>query len=865
MRQLQHFGGFWLAGAISVSVSVVAAQPAWAQIASVTTIQLKSTESGIEVILPGVTSRPEQIITKITGNSLTFVIPNAQLRLPQGNTYRQDNPTEEIATVTVTNANATSILVTIAGKSTAPKGEVVATEQGLGVNIASADTTAEISPNAEASETDSETGEISADAEASETEPEGAPEEEEIDVVVTATRTEESQADVSRSVTVVGEEQIQKQTGVSRDLGEILGRTVPGLGPANQSLSEFGQNLRGRNPLVLIDGVPQSTNRNASRNLRNVDPSVIDRVEVLRGPTALYGDGATGGIINIITRQGEEGGPRYRIDTGLTGAFDPLDDSLGGNININVSGKEDIADYLFSASFESIGSLFDAEGDRIPPDLLSSQGSLADTDTINLFGKVGWDLDDDQRLQLTISHLNTNQNTDFVTDPAVNALPPGSQKATTRKGLQLDDQSQTTNTFVNFDYTHANAFFNSRIHAQVYYRDYFTRFFPFDGRQFNRRTIEGFDVFQSRVESQRFGARLEIDTPIVADQLSLLSGLDYSNEDVVQPVAIFDRGAYGRSGGLVFNQIDDRPWVPPLKQTNLGLFGQLRWQPIEQLVLRGGVRQEQINVDVDNFTTLAGRRIEGGELDYDATLFNVGAVYKLTDTVSVFADFAQGFSVADVGLVLRDAPAGLSTTALNPEAQKVDSYEIGVRGEWDTVQASLAAFYNESDLGTTFDRNTLEIIRAPEKVYGLEAALDLQLSDRWSIGSTLSYVEGENDVDRNGEYQALNGFRINPLKLTAYVENETAPGWQNRLQLLYSGNRDRALEDGVDFRGVGDYVTLDLISSIKLGDGTLRLGIQNLLDNQYFTPVSQLLRTRTNDSFTASPGRTISLQYSLEF
>lgn len=237
----------------------------------------------------------------------------------------------------------------------------------------------------------------------------------------------------------------------------------------------------------------------------------------------------------------------------------------------------------------------------------------------------------------------------------------------------------------------------------------------------------------------------------------------------------------------------------------------------------------------------------------------------MTDALSVFADFAQGFSVADVGLVLRDAPAGLSVKALNPEAQKVDSYEIGVRGEWETIQASLAAFYNQSDLGTTFDRNTLEVIRAPERVYGLEAAVDMQVSDRWNIGSTLSLVEGENDVDGDDEYQALNGFRINPLKLTAYVENETAPGWQNRLQLLYSGNRVRALDDGVNFRGVGDYVTLDLISSLKLGSGTLRLGIQNLLDNQYFTPTSQLLRTRNNDSYTAAPGRTISLQYFLEF
>lgn len=70
----------------------------------------------------------------------------------------------------------------------------------------------------------------------------------------------------------------------------------------------------------------------------------------------------------------------------------------------SVARRLTFSDYLFSASFESIGSLFDAEGDRFPPDLLSSQGSLADTDTINLFGKVGWDLDDEQRLQLTIDN-----------------------------------------------------------------------------------------------------------------------------------------------------------------------------------------------------------------------------------------------------------------------------------------------------------------------------------------------------------------------------------------------------------------------------------------------------------------------------
>ncbi len=62
----------------------------------------------------------------------------------------------------------------------------------------------------------------------------------------------------------------------------------------------------------------------------------------------------------------------------------------------------------------------------------------------------------------------------------------------------------------------------------------------------------------------------------------------------------------------------------------------------ERWILRGGARHECIGVNVDDFTTLDGNAIPGGELDYDATLFNLGAVYNLTNTVNVYADFSQG-------------------------------------------------------------------------------------------------------------------------------------------------------------------------------------------------------------------------------
>ncbi len=68
---------------------------------------------------------------------------------------------------------------------------------------------------------------------------------------------------------------------------------------------------------------------------------------------------------------------------------------------------------------------------------------------------------------------------------------------------------------------------------------------------------------------------------------------------------------------------------------------------------------------------------------------------------------------------------------------------------------------------------------------------------------------------------ALNSITIPPLKLTAYLEHQTTLGWRNRLQLMYSGNRDRPFEDDVDGTPIDSYVTVNYLSSINLGGGEL--------------------------------------------
>jgi iron complex outermembrane receptor protein len=78
---------------------------------------------------------------------------------------------------------------------------------------------------------------------------------------------------------------------------------------------------------------------------------------------------------------------------------------------------------------------------------------------------------------------------------------------------------------------------------------------------------------------------------------------------------------------------------------------------------------------------------------------------------------------------------------------------------------------------------------------------------------------------------------------------------------LLVGSRDRAFEDGLDLSPVESYVVVDYIGSIQLGPGMLQIGIQNLLDNQYFQAYDQSLRSGFESFVSPASGRTISVGY----
>ncbi|WP_287986220.1 TonB-dependent receptor plug domain-containing protein, partial [Sphingomonas sp.] len=134
-------------------------------------------------------------------------------------------------------------------------------------------------------------------------------------VVVSAStsRVPYSDSALPNTITVIDRAALEQQLALTRDLSQVLANLIPAFAPSRQKLTSFGESLRGRQPLYMVDGVPQSTPlRDGSRDAHTIDPAMIERIEVIHGANALQGLGASGGIINIITKRAPRGdGDRF--------------------------------------------------------------------------------------------------------------------------------------------------------------------------------------------------------------------------------------------------------------------------------------------------------------------------------------------------------------------------------------------------------------------------------------------------------------------------------------------------------------------------------------------------------------------------
>ncbi|MEP6487899.1 AMIN domain-containing protein [Microcoleus vaginatus GB2-A3] len=122
MKQHLRLSGGLLCSAAGV---LIAQAPVWAAPTQVTGVQVSQGNNGVNIVLATEKGDRPQVFAINNGNTYQATIVNTQLRLPQGNSFRQDNPAPGISSVEISQVEANSIRVVVAGTNGVPNGQIV--------------------------------------------------------------------------------------------------------------------------------------------------------------------------------------------------------------------------------------------------------------------------------------------------------------------------------------------------------------------------------------------------------------------------------------------------------------------------------------------------------------------------------------------------------------------------------------------------------------------------------------------------------------------------------------------------------------------------------------------------------------------
>ena len=652
-------------------------------------------------------------------------------------------------------------------------------------------------------------------------------------MIVTGSRIVESIDEVPASIVIITQQQIQDQLKVSSELQSLLSTLVPGLSPATGTSSNSGQTLRGRAPLVMIDGVPQSTPlRNGSLGVRSLDASTIERIEVIKGATSVYGNGAAGGIINYITKKAATDKPiAGHVTVSSRFSAVKLDDTLGGRVDAGINGRLDKFSYVLNASYEENGVQRDAEGD-----IIGLTYGLSDTNTQNYFSKLGYQFDDEKALQITYNYFKSKQDTDLVNvvgnvNSGIKTYAIESPDGASMVG---EPQGPENHNFM-LKYSDDEIFSNTQLTIDAYAQTIENIFF-FSTNLANPE--QGYEGGQSIIESEKKGLRATFNSQFTWQDIetTLIYGIDALNDVTSQPM------------------VDGRVWVPEMDMENIAGFVQAKWILHDDIILKAGVRHENIDLKVDDFSTLRLCRtadqcsvafdVVGDTLNYKATTYNVAVRYNISDAFSPFISYSQGADISDTGRLLRTATV-TDIALIRTEASIIDNYEIGFTSKFEGVRFEFSAYRSTSELGTTnsFDAETGVYlpVRAPQEIYGYEALVNYQVRSDLDISATYSWVEGKNtELDIY-----LGGKDISAPKGTFNINWQPIEGARLALNYLYVGDRDRFAQ--IDGAYVGDQGPIESYQLVNINGSyaldsqwQIFMGIENLLNNDYYPTRSQV-------------------------
>lgn len=670
-------------------------------------------------------------------------------------------------------------------------------------------------------------------------------------ITVSASRAHANADETPQKIQIITREEIEEQLAISNDPAQVLSSLIPSYSPSRQKLSNTGESFRGRSPLFMIDGVPQSNPlRNGARDSYTIDLSMVERIEVIYGASAEHGLGATGGIINYVTRRAEAGTINQKASVSLNSDDDFDSDGQGHKVDYSISGQKGDWDYLGAVSQEKRGVFYDGNDDLVG---IAYSGELQNSTSYDVMGRVGYWIDDNQNVELMLNHFELEGDGGYV---AVSGNRDEGIPTKARKGSQIGDPSFNQVTTANFAYSHADWYGNKadvQLYSQRFRAQFGTSpFFPYE----DSAGVDQLD--QTRNESDKVGAKFTLTrNGLLNNRLGLTTGLDLLQDETNQDLV--------HTG---------RTYVPETQYRNYAPFLQGRFKLTDKLNLNAGARYEKAKLKVDTYSTIDRANVvndnvvvEGGSPDFSETLYNAGLVYQLTSWAQLYSTYSEGFGMPDVGRVLRgiNIPGQDVDTLLDLQPIVTDNREIGGRFNWARYGFEISYYESNSDLGERLAFNsatgTFEGSRERTEIQGVELSGHMQVNDAHRLKLSYSHQDGESDTDGNGIVDTdLNGTSIAPDTVQMSWNAGWSPAISSYLQISHFFSRGFD-QPNMDFDG---YSLINTSISYKLPAGKLDLGIENLTDEDYFTYYSQAARDSNEYNFKGR-GRTYSLGYSLDF
>src|SRR5450830_300327 len=532
-------------------------------------------------------------------------------------------------------------------------------------------------------------------------------------LTISATRNEQDVNSVPNTVSVHEREALDRQN--VNTLRELV-RYEPGVsvGGAATRAGNAGYNIRGIDGdriLTQVDGVEVPDNffnGPYAKTRRNyVDPEIVKRVEILRGPaSALYASSAIGGAVRYFTldpddiiKPGQDVGARLK--TGYSSADDSW---LTSGTVAGRTGDFDGLLHLSQRNGRETESYGDTGGDGLNRTAANPEKARA----TNVLAKLGWNYNDDSRLGLTYERykdsVDTNQRS-AVGGPFNVGQPLGMYRSRTGNDTISRERFGIENSF-GLDSAVADHVKLS-LNYQIAKTDQSTleNYFPF-----TRNVLRSRDTVYEE-KQWVFDAQADKAFNIGATDHLLTYGTTIKQQEVTGSrsgsgvcLAVGVRcaavGADSPADRLV--KSSDFP-DPTIDSYSLFAQDQISWNKWTFLPgLRYDYTQLKPDITQEFLNTIAaagGGAVDGSNKTWHRVSPKFGLTYALSDQYTWYGQYAEGFRTPSAK-ALYGRFQNLSTgyqVAPNPNLQpeKSKSYETGLRGKFDAGSFDVAVFYNQ--------------------------------------------------------------------------------------------------------------------------------------------------------------------------